>query len=42
MKKLMLILVVVVFMFTVLFSCSKNICPAYSYNDTAEHTEVMN
>lgn len=42
MKKLTLILMVVVFIVAVLSSCSKSICPAYTYNDTAEQTEVMN
>ncbi len=42
MKKIVLVLMVVVFIVSVLFSCSKNICPAYSYNDTAEQTEVIN
>jgi hypothetical protein len=42
MKRLVLILMVVVFFASVLISCSKNICPAYTYNDTAEQTEVLN
>ena len=42
MKKVVLVLMVVVFMVSVLCSCSKSICPAYSYNDTAENTEVIN
>jgi hypothetical protein len=42
MKKVVLILIVMVFMVSVLISCSKSICPAYSYNDTAQHTEAVN
>jgi len=42
MKKIFLVVMVVVFMVSVLFSCSKSICPAYTYNDTAENTEVIN
>ena len=42
MKKVVLVIIAVVFMASVLFSCSKSICPAYTYNDTAENTEVIN
>ncbi len=42
MKKIAFVIVAVIFIVSVLCSCSKNICPAYTYNDTAENTEVIN
>lgn len=42
MKKFLLILMVAVIVTMFLFACSKSICPAYSFNDTAQQTEVVN
>lgn len=39
MKKVILILMVVVFIAGMLISCSQNICPAYSVNDDTEQVE---
>lgn len=40
MKRLVFILVALAFITAVMISCSKTICPAYSYDDTTEQAEV--
>ncbi|MFO7657063.1 MAG: hypothetical protein R6W78_08350 [Bacteroidales bacterium] len=39
MKRLVLILVALAFITSVMISCSKTICPAYSFNDTTVEVE---
>lgn len=39
MKRLILILMVVVFVAGLLVSCNQNICPAYSSNDDTEQVD---
>ena len=39
MKRLILILVVLVFVVGMLISCNQNICPAYSSTDDTEQVE---
>ncbi len=39
MKKVILILMVVMFVAGMLVSCNNHVCPAYSSNDNTEQTE---
>jgi hypothetical protein len=39
MKKVVLILIAVVFVIGLLVSCNKNVCPAYVMDDTSEQVE---